>query len=292
MIIHTDKTTMLKHLRFASIILASSVLIACGGEAGTQSSGDMPTNSVELSPTQVLANQSMDAVLWFNTSAEANYIYRQTYALAQMKLEENLESAEPGHPYAVVLDIDETVLDNSPYQVQLLKDGATFSNGSWTEWVRAEQAKALPGALGFTLFCESRGIEVFYISNRSNEFLKSTLNNLAKEGFPFTDEDHILLMDGPESDKTDRRMRVAGAYQILLYCGDNLRDYKEDFSARDRDFGKDYVQQMEADLQRNFILFPNPMYGEWTRFYVRDEPTAEMEAKRGAVDRILETMGE
>lgn len=267
-------------------------MIACGGEAGTQGSEEMPKNLVELNPTQVLSNQSMDAALWFNTSAEADYIYRQTYAYARTRLEERLNNVESGRLLAVVLDIDETVLDNSPYQIQLLKDGATYSEGSWSEWVQAERAEGLPGALNFTLFCESRGIEVFYISNRSNEFMKSTLNNLAKEGFPFADEDHILLKEGGESDKSDRRMRVAAAYNILLFCGDNLRDYKEDFIERGHDFGKDYVLQMEADLLRNFVLFPNPMYGEWTRFYVRDEPAAEMEAKRAAVDRILEASDE
>src|SRR5699024_4039422 len=93
--------------------------------------------------------------------------------------EDRPEGSDPrGLPPAVVLDIDETVLDNSPYQARLIRDNARYDDVTWAEWVREEAARPLPGALAFTRAAAARGITVIYLSNRDHALDEATLANL------------------------------------------------------------------------------------------------------------------
>jgi 5'-nucleotidase (lipoprotein e(P4) family) len=162
----------------------------------------------------------------------------------------------------VVVDIDETVLDNSPYQVNAIRQGRTFDQNDWTQWTDKAAAKASPGALDFLKFAASVGCEVFYITNRDIRERASTLKNLNDLGFPFADEQHLLLMEGT-SDKTERRARVAASHRIVLLVGDQLRDFDERFKDRSVDYGRDLVDALSDSLSQYFILLPNPMYGTY-----------------------------
>lgn len=210
-----------------------------------------------------------DAVLWQNTSAEAYWLYRQNYEWAALRLATNhaiaeAERGQQGPPprYAVIVDIDETVLDNSPYQVSAVRDGRTFDPGDWKIWTDKAVAKASPGALEFLKIVEEGGCEVFYITNRGTEEKASTLKNLQDVHFPFADETHLLLMEGT-SDKTARRAKVANTHHVLLLVGDQLRDFDERFKDRSVNYGKDVVEEMADSLSRYFVLLPNPMYGTY-----------------------------
>lgn len=282
MITPTDKITMLKSIyQFSLIAFTALTIVSCGGseDVATEQPARVDMNS---GPAR-LAQQNMDASLWYSTSAEAHYLYIQTYEIAKLKLRENL--AENSQKKAcVVLDIDETVLDNSPYMLELIAKGLTFSEETWANWVQEGVAAPLPGALGFTLFCAENDVEVVYVSNRSEEFLGATIRNLDELGFPFADEEHVMLMEGT-SDKSERRARVASRYTILLYGGDNLRDYREDFVDRSVNYGKDRVDAFEREMLRTFVLFPNPMYGDWQRLFRRGDPGAEAAAKMDLINK-------
>lgn len=165
-------------------------------------------------------------------------------------------------PLAVIVDIDETVLDNSPYQVSAVRDGRTFDQATWREWTDRAEAKACPGALSFLRFARSSGCEVFYITNRDIREKASTLKNLEDLGFPNADEQHLLLMEGT-SDKTERRARVRATHNVVLLAGDQLRDFDERFKERSANYGRDAVDAMSDSLWQYFILLPNPMYGTW-----------------------------
>ena len=162
----------------------------------------------------------------------------------------------------MIVDIDETVLDNSPYQVEAIKQGRAFDQSTWREWTDKAEARACPGALEFLRFAKGEDVEVFYITNRDIREKASTLKNLNDLGFPDADEKHLLLMEGT-SDKTERRARVRATHSVVLLVGDQLRDFDERFKDRSANNGKDAVDAMADSLSEFFILVPNPMYGSW-----------------------------
>ena len=220
-----------------------------------------PADPPPIDHGALLSQQGADAVLWQNSSAEAYRLFQQGYELARIRLAENMARIGKG-PFAVVVDIDETVLDNSPYQVNLVRDGRTYDQATWKDWTDKAEAKASPGALEFLLHARTVGCEVFYITNRDVRERASTLKNLSELGFPFADEAHLLLMDGT-SDKTERRAKVSETYQIVLLVGDQLRDFDERFKDRSVNYGKDLVQAYADTLSRYFVLLPNPIYGTY-----------------------------
>jgi len=252
--------------RYGTLLMAAAatLLLACASEKKAAASAEHEG---------LLAQQGADAVLWQHASAEAYLLYQQAYGLAALKLDANLAERDEERqsidstlwdrrPCAVIVDIDETVLDNSPYQVAAIKRGRTFDQSTWREWTDKAEAKASPGALGFLKHVQASGCEVFYITNRDIREKASTLKNLQDLGFPDADEKHLLLMDGT-SDKTERRARVRATHHVALLVGDQLRDFDERFKDRTANNGKDAVDAMADSLMQFFILLPNPMYGTW-----------------------------
>ena len=209
----------------------------------------------------LLSAQGADAVLWQSAAAETHRLYQQGYELARIRLAENMRRSDK-RPAAVIVDIDETVLDNSPYQVNAIRQGRTFDQAEWKVWTDKATAKASPGAIEFLKHAAQQGCEVFYISNRDIRERASTIKNLNDLGFPFADEGHLLLMDGT-SDKTERRARVASTHRIVLLVGDQLRDFDERFKDRSVDHGKTLVNAMADTLRQYFIRLPNAMYGTY-----------------------------
>jgi 5'-nucleotidase (lipoprotein e(P4) family) len=203
------------------------------------------------------------ALLWTQYSAEAEALYLQGYHIA----EEIVRNYQPSHdqlPPAVVLDIDETVLDNSPFNVNMLREGFAYSEEKWAGWCELREATPLPGALDFINLADSLGIEVFYISNRAAALMDATIDNLVAYGFPNADEAHLLLKSNTSS-KDERRAAVRSDYEIILLMGDNLGDFDGVFDDRSVENGKPAVYAHSNDFGTRFIIFPNPVYGTWER---------------------------
>lgn len=228
---------------------------------GCRTQSPVATQLPQLSPAAQLAQQNVDATIYQHMSAEVYRLFQQGYELAQIRLDANL--ARPHTlPPAVIVDIDETVLDNSPYQVTNAASGRTYSPETWKQWTAKASAKALPGAVEFLNYAAGRGCAVYYISNRETDELGPTLRNLASEGFPMVDTAHVILMHGT-SDKTARRAQVAASHYIALLAGDQLRDFDESFKNRSVDHGRPLVDAQRDTLERYFIMLPNSMYGTW-----------------------------
>ena len=246
------------------------IFSSCGGSR-------MPA-SVSASPE--LANQGVGATLWYQTAAEMRAAYYQAYQYGRLLLEKKMALGGYNDP-AIVFDIDETLLDNSPYQAWLIDNGELYSSSSWKDWVVQARAEALPGALEFTAYVRSKGIDIYYISNRRDSEKEATMKNLKELGFPQVDSDHVLLRTST-SDKTERRDVVLKDHEVLLYVGDNLTDFSHIFDARGEDFGRSTVDRYRDELLNNFIILPNPMYGEWERAILRNESglSAEDQLKR------------
>lgn len=216
-----------------------------------------------MSAGEKLSMQLGNATLWFQQSAEMEALYLQAYERGKMLLKikmDTISDTELGP--AVVLDLDETVLDNSPFEANLFLNGNNYSSEAWKTWCEKASAKALPGAIDFLNFADSIGLKIFYISNRKIDLFEPTLKNLKALKLPQAEKEHLLLRT-TKSDKTTRREKVKADHQILLFVGDNLTDYKEVFAQRDSTLAKDLVKKYQKELLHNFIMLPNPMYGEW-----------------------------
>jgi 5'-nucleotidase (lipoprotein e(P4) family) len=205
------------------------------------------------------------SVLWFQKSAEMRALFVQGYNIAREKLIEANSVRGADKPLAVVADIDETILDNSPFEGWQITTGNAFSDSTWTRWTDMAVAKALPGALEFARLADSLGVEIFYVSNRTvSDALESTITNLKSAGFPYADREHILLKDDTSS-KISRRKKILETHDIILLIGDNLGDLDGIFENRDRNFGFDSVDSLSGYFGEKFIILPNPMYGTWEK---------------------------
>lgn len=211
-----------------------------------------------------LADQLVMATVWFQQSAEMEASYLQAYEWAKFLIDQKLDTLKKGSKTGVILDIDETVLDNSPYEVQLIRNGGQYGSATWKAWTDQARARALPGALDFVKYAQSKGVEVFYISNRREIELEATLKNLDSLDFPNADTTHVLLMKDT-GDKTARRAKVNKQVQVILYVGDNLTDYSEAFADREADLGKNAIHSTKSKWLYEFVMLPNPMYGEWEK---------------------------
>ncbi|QSE97385.1 5'-nucleotidase, lipoprotein e(P4) family [Fulvivirga lutea] len=239
---------MKKQILFTLLIAVS---FSCFGQSKTSEKAQM-------------SDQLTMSVLWYQQSAEMRQAYYQAYNYAKMLVDNKLETIKTKRPTAVILDIDETVLDNSPYEVLLIDSGWTYNNKTWKQWTDQARAEALPGALDFVKYAKDKGVEVFYISNRNVDELEATVENLKAIGFPNAEEKFIQLKE-ETSDKTERRKNVTDRYEVLVYVGDNLTDYSEAFGDREADMGKKLVDEKRHELLNNFVMLPNPMYGEWEK---------------------------
>ena len=201
------------------------------------------------------------ATLYLQTAAEARALRYQAYNLATLRLDQALAGLKKGKKPAVILDIDETLLDNSPYEAYLITSNQSFPAG-WKSWMEKAQAAALHGAKRFLDYANQKGVDIFYVSNRSIRYLKNTMENLKKVGFPQVREDHIYLEKNISS-KEPRRQAIAKTHQILLLVGDNLDDFAQVFEHKSIDKRFAVTDSLRDKFGKEFIVLPNPMYGEW-----------------------------
>ena len=202
------------------------------------------------------------ATAWYAMSAEKQACYLQTYRLAGQQLE-SMKKQKPksGKSWAIVTDLDETLLDNSAWSVKVLLEGKDYPD-YWNDWEKAGKAPAFPGAVEFYKKVSQHKIPVYYISNRNTKNLDATISNLKKLGLPNADSSHILLKN-KTSNKIERRDQVLKNHEILMLLGDNLADFDgvwEDAKAENRSKS---VTDNATKWGNRFIIFPNPMYGGW-----------------------------
>lgn len=238
-------------------ILAGTVfLISCktnpgnGNQAGEHASRKSVSSDLGM------------AVLWYQNAAEARALYYQAYNLAQERLDEAIAHRQAGEKLAVVVDIDETILDNSPMEADLVKTGKGFSPERWEQWVSLSKARALPGAQPFLRSAVSNNVEVFYVSNRTTNEFDWTAKNLMAQGFPTVDAEHLLLQSSHEG-KEPNRQKIRGKCKIVLLMGDNLGDFTNIFDKISSDERSQLADDNREKFGRLFIVLPNPMYGTW-----------------------------
>ena len=206
------------------------------------------------------------AVLWQQSSGERRALSYQAFTLARLMLDRDLRMNRRNRkPRAVVVDLDETILDNIRFQEMLVKNHVNFNQKDWTEWVNRAEATAVPGAVEFLRYAASRSVQVFYITNRNDGQKAGTATNLKKLGFPNVSDQTLLVQTDPKnSSKEPRRQRVGTKFRIVLLMGDDLNDFAKVFedgmTVESRIAAADHFK---AEFGKRFIVLPNAMYGNW-----------------------------
>jgi len=277
------------------LLLTSLLLSACAG----QSTRVAEPPAVTLAP----AHDNLHATLWMQASAEYQASMRGSFAQARRQLdlalaspdwdalppaERRIGSGFESLPPAIIVDVDETMLDNSAFQARGVRDNLNFSSERWQSWSNERRALALPGALEFASYAAARGVTVYYVTNRNHAGEQSaTADNLLALGFPMLADHSNLFLKGdpraPEVAKSARRGWVGARHRVLLLLGDQLGDFVDPPADRAGRY-----QAMTAHLAwwgERWIMLPNPTYGDWERALSADCSPAEVAADRRACVR-------
>ena len=239
-----------------------------------------------------LQAQSMLSVLYAQSSAEYEASNIQTYVNAKSALDKALNDVTwtaaieqkdnfENKPPAIILDIDETVLNNVPFQARSIMDGQSYPTG-WLDWMLEESSDAVAGVSDFLEYSQSKGVKIFYVTNRIAVAEDATRNNLKKLGLPLDTDRDVLLMkneNGWTSDKVSRRKLVAKDYRILLLIGDQLGDFLPlDETTLQLDARKDLADTYKHMWGSKWFMITNPMYGRWeASIYNNEYPDTEDE---------------
>ncbi|QDX29351.1 5'-nucleotidase, lipoprotein e(P4) family [Dickeya poaceiphila] len=208
-----------------------------------------------------LSNQSVLALNWFQQSGEYQALCYQAFNTARVAFDAAPVTA--GKKKVVVVDLDETMLDNSAYSGWQAKAHQPFSQTSWNRWSHARQALAVPGAVEFARYVNSHGGQVFYVSNRLESEATDTRENMLKLGFPDVNSQTLWLSKGLSNKQARFDEISAKGNQIVLYVGDNLNDFGTATYHKQNDERRAFVSANRAKFGTQFIVLPNPLYGDW-----------------------------
>ena len=296
-------------MRIALVQIALCIALAgCANAPEKHAAAPAPTTAPPPTSTGPEPNDNLNALAWAQTAIEHDLVYREVFRDAGEKLRIALKDArwdalpknERKHPLspklkpAVIVDIDETVLDNSPYQARLVEQDKEFDESSWLAWCREKRAKALPGALEFAQAAARRGVTVFYISNRAQDLNEATLENLRAVGFPIADNETVFLglgtvVDGCAQNGTSkgcRRELVGRTHRVLMQFGDQIGDFA-DVPSNTPDGRRAAMAPYAGWIGERWFVLPNPTYGSWESSLVDNDWTRPAAARRAAKRNAL-----
>ncbi len=203
------------------------------------------------------------AVLWQQSGAEVRALQYQAFFLARLMLDRDFRArGKVDKKRAVVVDVDETVLDNSRYQATSIVTRQGFTSSGWTDWCNRAQASAIPGAVEFLKYAAARGVRVFYVTNRREPEKAGTITNLKQAGFPGVSDETVVVRTDVAS-KEPRRQKISERYRIVLLCGDNLSDFSNLFEGKTPGERAAAAEKSREKFGARFIVLPNAMYGDW-----------------------------
>ena len=214
---------------------------------------------------QYQAETETMGLLWMRTSAEYRALAYQGYNVAMNAVK--MAVTDPSHqrkPLAIVLDADETVVDNTKLMGESIVNGnGRFDAPWWRQAVHQGKSQAMPGAVEFLNEVHKQGVEIFYVSNRYAPVnLDVTIQNFKELGFPSVDKDHVLLFE-KDSDKQPRFDAIAKKYYVVLYMGDNAGDFPIGTKGKTLAERNGIIDAHKEDFGTTFVVFPNPAYGSW-----------------------------
>lgn len=253
--------------------------------------------SVAQQAADPAANPLLYATAWKSTAAEYRALYYQGFNIAKYRLDSALAKRKAGdRPLAIITDVDDTLLLPLPYWRMLVQqDKAFFDDALWDKRVPQNAFEAAPGALEFLQYANEKGVEIFYITSRdqgekTTEFVSANLRHLS---FPLKDETHLTVLRDT-SNKEKRQDEIMAQYDVTLFLGDNLNDFRRKYYLKSDVPGR--IAKMEEDKDAfgdRYIVFPNPTDGHWlAAVFGESEPQNTPESRamlRKAAAEILGT---
>lgn len=243
--------------------LGTSCVIAIGGNKKVADRELVADKSLLKYQGDLTLGGKLYTSVWIQRSAEYQALCLQSYSLARLRLDEALQKRQ-AKPLAIITDIDETILDNTPNSVHQAFKGQDYTEESWDEWCDRAEAIPMAGSREFFNYADQKGVKIFYVSNRSERNRKGTVRNLLSCGYPQVKNEQILLR-GVTSDKTERRASVVKDYDVVLLIGDNLGDFDHIFDSHNEADRATGVRQFGEAFGKTFIVLPNPNYGNWEK---------------------------
>jgi 5'-nucleotidase (lipoprotein e(P4) family) len=202
------------------------------------------------------------ALLYQQRAAEYKALCFQAYNLARLRLDEALKH-KGKKPLAVITDIDETLLDNSPYDAARAIKDKDFDLAGWKAWTVKGIADTVPGAPSFFKYAASKGVTVFYITNRDEDERDGTTKNLRLYKLPNADMKHIFLRQTVSSKET-RRQKILKKYNVALYFGDNLPDFDSAYDNKPSQESRNAAtEKLRMYFGSKYIVIPNVAYGDF-----------------------------
>jgi 5'-nucleotidase (lipoprotein e(P4) family) len=271
--------TILQTIRRSTLCAALALVVGASGCAPSASPRTAPSASADAARD---THELLEGTLWVQTSAEYASLTAAAYRHAQRALDEALKDAAwsaateqqrafESLPPAVILDLDETVLDNSPVQAQIVLDRTVYSRQLWKAWVDRKEARLVPGAKAFLDHAASRGVTVYFVTNRRHgqaadgrdDEERPTIENLTTLGIATTAERVLCAGEnGWTSDKSARRALVAQTHRVLLLVGDDLNDFVS-ATALTPDQRRALAETYASRWGERWVLIPNPLYGSF-----------------------------
>ena len=289
--------------RNPTLTLLAAAVFALAGCASTAPR----TAPVAVAAAGVAADDNLNAVLWVQTAQEYRALTTQTWRAAEAQLDaaladpqwtallpgEGAELQTPALKPAVIVDIDETMLDNSAYQARLVVDGASYGSASWASWVKERRATPVPGALAFAKAAADKGVTIVYISNRTHDMVADTIANLRAYGFPVEEANYYGLgVEVPGctphgSEKGCRRIAAASRYRVLLQVGDQITDMAQltSNSPAERDA---LFNRYNAWFGQRWFVLPGPTYGGYEPAAFGNDWSLPADVRRARKQQALE----
>jgi len=251
--------------------------------AATQITASAPLEAQQKGAASI---QTM-SLLWMRSSAEYRALCYQGYNSAMAEIDKVLAAPKSAKPLAIVLDCDETVVDNTKAMATAAVNGNTnYTSPWWRDTVHAGKAVAMPGATEFLQNVHKKGIDIFYVSNRYEKInFDPTIKSLRAMNFPSVDKKHVLLMNN-SSNKQIRFDAIAKDYKVIVYMGDNAGDLPLDTNDKKTAARNAIIDKHKADFGTKYIVFPNPAYGSWVSA-LADKYSKMSAAEKDAVDRTI-----
>lgn len=297
-----------------TLSLLALALTACKPTSLTAPAANTPTPSDKSAAAAAKtdttpADDNLNAVLWVQTSAEYRAACETVYRAAADKLgvalqEKNWDALVPDErdnagktanlKPAVIMDVDETVLDNSPYQARLVRGGKEYDEVTWDQWVAEKKAKPLPGVVDFAKAAAAKGVTILYLSNRAVHLKDATLANLKAVGMPVASDDVFLGLgtfvkdcEQNGSEKNCRRRLAGQQYRVLMQFGDQLGDFVQIVANTPADRAK-LVDEYGDWFGERWWMLPNPTYGSWEPAVFNNAWDQPREARRQAKQTALD----
>lgn len=245
----------MQNLRIQGLGRAFGLMLLCSGLA--VHADDYCTK--DLNEEQILA------LSWVQNSAEFTALCYQAFNIARLRWDIDKE----GGKRCVVVDVDETIIDNSALNAGLIGKDYGYGDSVWMEWCNAISASAIPGAVDFLNHVVKTGGNVFYVTNRkampkkNMDLTMQTMKNLQALGFPQIETKNMMLRTDSYRKQPRRDAITAMGYRIVLMMGDNLADFDSAFDADTMPERAAAVEDNREAFGDKFIVLPNPVYGKW-----------------------------